>query len=67
MLVRHTPDVVPYQTLVVEAQGYETDLRQAQELTKWHIHMLREALERESTGGCHLLTVRGTGYRLVMD
>jgi DNA-binding response OmpR family regulator len=66
-LARHAPDVVPYQTLVVEAQGYETDLRQAQELTKWHIHMLREALERESAGSCHLLTVRGTGYRLVVD
>ncbi len=66
-LARHAPDVVPYQTLVVEAQGYQTDLRQAQELTKWHIHMLREALERESAGACHLLTVRGTGYRLVVD
>jgi two-component system copper resistance phosphate regulon response regulator CusR len=66
-LARHAPDVVPYQTLVVEAQGYQTDLRQAQDLTKWHIHMLREALEHESAGGCHLLTVRGTGYRLVMD
>ncbi len=67
VLARHAPDVVPYQTLVVEAQGYQTDLRQAQELTKWHIHMLREALERESAGLCHLLTVRGNGYRLVVD
>lgn len=67
VLVRHAPDVVPYQALVVEAQGYQTDLRQAQELTKWHIHTLREALERESARSCHLLTVRGTGYRLVVD
>jgi DNA-binding response OmpR family regulator len=67
VLARHAPDVVPYQTLVVEAQGYQTDLRQAQELTKWHIHTLREALEREAAGSCHLLTVRGTGYRLVVD
>ncbi len=67
VLARHAPDVVPYQTLVVEAQGYQTDRRQAQDLTKWHIHMLREALERESAGSCHLLTVRGTGYRLVVD
>lgn len=67
VLARHAPDVVPYQTLVVEAQGYQTDLRQAQELTKWHIHTLREALEREAAGSCHLLTVRGTGYRLVAD
>jgi DNA-binding response OmpR family regulator len=67
VLTRHAPDVVPYQTLVVEAQGYQTDLRQAQELTKWHIHTLREVLEREVVGSCHLLTVRGTGYRLVVD
>jgi DNA-binding response OmpR family regulator len=67
VLARHAPDIVTYQTLVVEAQGYQTDLRQAQELTKWHIHMLREALEREAAGSCHLLTVRGTGYRLVVD
>ncbi|HEY4721833.1 MAG TPA: response regulator transcription factor [Anaerolineae bacterium] len=67
VLARHAPDVVAYQTLVVEAQGYQTDLRQAQELTKWHIHMLREALELESAGPCHLLTVRGSGYRLVVD
>jgi DNA-binding response OmpR family regulator len=67
VLARHAPDVVPYQSLVVEAQGYQTDLRQAQELTKWHIHTLREALERESAGSCHLLTVRGSGYRLVVD
>lgn len=67
VLARHAPNVVSYQTLVVEAQGYQTDLRQAQELTKWHIHMLREALERESAGSCHLLTVRGNGYRLVVD
>jgi DNA-binding response OmpR family regulator len=67
VLARHAPGVVPYQTLVVEAQGYQTDLRQAQELTKWHIHTLREALEREAAGSCHLLTVRGTGYRLVVD
>ena len=67
VLARHAPDIVPYQALVVEAQGYQTDLRQAQELTKWHIHTLREALERESAGSCHVLTVRGTGYRLVAD
>jgi DNA-binding response OmpR family regulator len=67
VLVRHAPDVVPYQTLVVEAQGYQADLRQAQELTKWHIHTLREALERDAAGSCQLLTVRGTGYRLVVD
>ena len=44
-LARHAPDVVDYQALVTEAQGYRTDRRGAQELAKWHIHELRSALE----------------------
>ena len=67
VLARHAPDVVAYQTLVVEAQGYQTDLREAQELAKWHIHILREALEPESGTPRHILNVRGSGYRLVTD
>ena len=67
MLARHTPDVVDYQTLVTEAQGYQIDRRQAQELAKWHIHELREALEPNPDEPRHVLNVRGTGYRLVAD
>lgn len=67
VLARHAPNVVNYQTLVVEAQGFETDLREAQELTKWHVHQIREALGDDSRNPAFLITVRGTGYRLVMD
>jgi DNA-binding response OmpR family regulator len=67
VLTRHAPDVVSYQTLVAEAQGYQTDLRQAQELAKWHIHELRESIEPEPQKPRHVLNVRGTGYRLVVD
>jgi DNA-binding response OmpR family regulator len=67
VLARHAPNVVDYQTLVAEAQGYQTDLREAQELTKWHIHQLRQILENDAHSPAHLLNVRGTGYRLVMD
>lgn len=67
VLVRHMPEVVPYQTLVVEAQGYQTDLRQAQELAKWHIHELREALEPQPAQPHYVLNLRGVGYRLVVD
>jgi DNA-binding response OmpR family regulator len=67
VLARHAPDVVEYQTLVNEAQGYESDWRQAQELAKWHIHELRDALEPDSRQPQHVLNVRGTGYRLVVD
>jgi DNA-binding response OmpR family regulator len=61
------PDVVNYQTLVAEAQGYQTDAREAQELTKWHIHQLRQAIEQDAHAPSILINVRGTGYRLVAD
>jgi DNA-binding response OmpR family regulator len=67
VLARHSPEVVNYQTLVTEAQGYQTDAREAQELTKWHIHQLRQALEENSLDPSILINVRGTGYRLVAD
>jgi len=67
VLARHAPDVVDYQTLVAEAQGYQTDTREAQELTKWHIHQLRQIIEKDTRNPVRLLNVRGTGYRLVSD
>ncbi|HEY5728733.1 MAG TPA: response regulator transcription factor [Anaerolineales bacterium] len=65
-LARHSPNVVDYQTLVSEAQGYETDTREAQELTKWHIHNIRQAIEPDPRKPVHVINVRGTGYRLVL-
>jgi DNA-binding response OmpR family regulator len=67
VLMRHSPDVVGYQTLVAEAQGYEADMREAQELAKWHIHELRSAIEKDTHAPSLLINVRGTGYRLVAD
>jgi len=66
-LARHAPNVVGYQTLVSEAQGYETDAREAQELTKWHIHHIRQAIEKDTHNPSYLINVRGIGYRLVVD
>lgn len=66
VLARHTPNVVDYQTLVSEAQGYETDVREAQELTKWHIHHIRQAIEPDKRNPIHVINVRGSGYRLVI-
>lgn len=65
VLARHTPNVVDYQTLVSEAQGYETDPHEAQELTKWHIHHIRQVLEPDARNPVHVINVRGIGYRLV--
>ncbi len=67
VLVRHAPNVVDYQTLVAEAQGYQADKREAQELTKWHIHQLRQAFDRDTQRPSYLINVRGKGYRLVTD
>lgn len=67
VLARHAPDVVDYQTLVAEAQGYQTDPREAQELSKWHIHQLRQVIEKDTRNPAYLLNVRGAGYRLVTE
>ena len=67
VLARHSPHVVDYQTLVAEAQGYQADMREAQELTKWHIHQLRQVIEKDARNPTHLINVRGSGYRLVAD
>lgn len=67
VLARHAPDVVDYQTLITEAQGYRADAREAQELTKWHIHQLRQAIEKDVRNPSYLINVRGMGYRLVTD
>lgn len=67
VLVRHSPNVVDYQTLVTEAQGYQADAREAQELTKWHIHNIRQAIESDAHNPIHVINLRGTGYRLVTE
>ena len=67
VLVRHAPNVVDYQTLVAEAQGYQAEFREAQELVKWHIHHIRQAIEPDTDNPSYLINVRGTGYRLVAD
>lgn len=67
VLARHAPNLVDYQTLVAEAQGYQAEMRDAQELTKWHIHQLRQAFDKDAQNPSYLINVRGKGYRLVTD
>jgi two-component system, OmpR family, response regulator MtrA len=67
VLARHSPHVVDYQTLVSEAQGYQVEAREAQELTKWHIHNIRQAIEVDGSSSLHVVNLRGSGYRLVAD
>jgi DNA-binding response OmpR family regulator len=65
VLARHAPNIVDFQTLVTEAQGYEADMREAQELSKWHVHHIRQAIEPDPRKPIHVINVRGKGYRLV--
>jgi DNA-binding response OmpR family regulator len=67
VLTRHSPNTVDYQTLVAEAQGYQADPREAQELTKWHIHNIRQAVQSDAQNSIHVINVRGSGYRLVTN
>lgn len=67
VLVRHAPNVVDYQTLVAEAQGYQAEMREAQEVVKWHVHHIRQAIEPDVRRPSMLINVRGSGYRLVID
>jgi two-component system, OmpR family, alkaline phosphatase synthesis response regulator PhoP len=67
VLARHAPEVVDYQTLVAEAQGYQADKREAQELVKWHIHHIRQAIEPNMHNPTYLFNVRGAGYRLLAE
>jgi DNA-binding response OmpR family regulator len=66
-LARHAPNVVDYQTLVSEAQGYQAEAREAQELVKWHIHHIRQAIEPDAQNPIYIINVRGSGYRFVAD
>jgi DNA-binding response OmpR family regulator len=67
VLARHAPDVVDYQTLAAEAQGYQTDAREAQELVKWHIHHIRQAIEPNPQNPAYIINVRGRGHRFVPE
>jgi DNA-binding response OmpR family regulator len=64
-LVRHAPNPVPYETLVLQSQGYEMSRIEAQEATRWQIHQLRKAVETNPQKPRYICTERGVGYRLV--
>jgi DNA-binding response OmpR family regulator len=67
VLARHAPEVVDYQTLVAEAQGFQSEAREAKELSKWHIHHIRQAIEPDEHKPTYLINLRGIGYRLLAD
>jgi DNA-binding response OmpR family regulator len=67
VLARHAPQAVDYQTLVTEAQGYAVEHGEASELSKYHIHVLRQSIQAKKDQPGYILNVRGIGYRLLTD
>ena len=65
-LLRHAPKTVTYRTLVKESQGYDVTVAEARDLARWRIHELRQMIETDPRRPQHILTVRGTGYRLAI-
>jgi DNA-binding response OmpR family regulator len=65
-LVRHAPNPVDYQTLVREAQGYDLTRSEAREISRWQVHELRKAMEKDPRKPQYIFTVRDMGYRLVI-
>jgi DNA-binding response OmpR family regulator len=66
-LVRHSPQPVSYDTLVLESQGYQGLSRiEAKEISRWQVHEIRKALEEDMRHPHLIITVRDVGYRLVV-
>jgi DNA-binding response OmpR family regulator len=65
-LLRYAPLAVAYKILVKESQGYEVAVAEARDLARWRIHELRKMIEVDPQQPRYILTVRGTGYRLVI-
>jgi two-component system, OmpR family, response regulator len=66
-LVRHSPQPVSYDTLVLESQGYQGLSRiEAKEITRWQVHEIRKVLEEDARHPRIIITVRDVGYRLVI-
>jgi DNA-binding response OmpR family regulator len=67
VLARHAPEVVGYQMLVAEAQGFQAEAHEAKEISKYHIHLIRQVIEPDENKPTYLFNVRGIGYRLLGD
>jgi DNA-binding response OmpR family regulator len=66
-LVRHSPQPVAYDTMVLESQGYQGLSRlESKEITRWQVHEIRKALEEDVRHPRIIITVRDVGYRLVI-
>lgn len=67
VLARRSPQIVDYKTLVSEAQNYTVGAGEARELAKWHVHIIRQAIEEDPQNPRLVLNIRGAGYRLLNE
>ena len=63
-LARNVGRVVPARALIREAQDYDCDDREAQDIVKVHIRHLRHKLEPDPQSPQYIVNVRGVGYVL---
>lgn len=63
-LMRNADRAIGHQELVREVQGYDTEVWEARELIKYHIHTLRQKVEPDPSNPRYIVTVRGVGYKL---
>ncbi len=64
-LIRHAPNAVTYEVLVIESQGYSVSRTEAREMARWQIHELRKSIEPDPELPQYIMTVRNVGYRII--
>lgn len=63
-LMQNEHRVVPPPELVQVVRDYEPKhLHEARQIIKWYIHRLRQKVEPDLANPCHIVNVRGVGYR----
>jgi DNA-binding response OmpR family regulator len=63
-LMQNTPRVIAPSELVRVVREYDPeDLYEARQIVKWYIHRLRQQIEPNPSNPCHILNVRGVGYK----
>ncbi len=63
-LMQNTPRVVPPLELVQVVRECEMeDPYEARQIIKWYVHRLRRQVEPDPSTPCHILNVRGVGYK----
>lgn len=63
-LMQNAPRVIAPPELVRVVRKYDPeDLYEARQIIKWYIHRLREQIEPDPSNPCHILNVRGVGYK----